>query len=99
MLNTCYVSSSILGAVVATKINKNWPLAFKNICPFKVKVCAQNYKTKGTLLKDSGFGLDQGFQQTADHGLNPTYHLFLYSPQVKWFLHFQMIGETIKNIS
>lgn len=97
-LNTCYVSSSTLGAVVATKVNKNRPLAFKNICPFKLKVCAPNYKTEGPLLKDSGFGLDQRVQQTADHGLNPTYHLFLYSPQVKWFLHFRMIGEKIKNV-
>lgn len=81
--------------MVATKVNKNRPLAFKNVCPFKLKVCAQNYKTEGALLKDSGFGLDQRVQQTADHGLNPTYHLFLYSPQVKWFLHFRMIGEKI----
>lgn len=46
ILSTYHVSGSTLGAVVATKINKNQPLPFENIYPFEAKVCILDNKSQ-----------------------------------------------------
>ena len=57
-LNTYYVSSSILCTVIVTKIKASpWPL--RTYSHSRLRIFAQNYKIKGGLLKDLGFGLDQ----------------------------------------